>query len=84
MLLSDFEAWHCVLNNGFCAISEEEDRLFEQGELTITKEQSWERIFNIQKLRHSEMWNNGCQIVQGVTFGIQKEQILNAEYFIAK
>jgi hypothetical protein len=45
VLLSDFEAWHCVLNNGFCAISEEEDRVFEQGELTITKEQSWKEYF---------------------------------------
>ncbi|WP_400247474.1 DUF3841 domain-containing protein [Niallia sp. JL1B1071] len=83
VLLSDFDAWHCVLNDGFCMISEEEDRLFEQGKLTITKEQSWERIFHIAKLRNSEMWNNGDQIVQGVTSVIQKEQILNIEYFIA-
>jgi len=64
-------------------ISEEEDRLFEQGKLTITKKQSWERIFHLAKLRNSEMWNNGDQIVQGVTSVIQKEQILNIEYFIA-
>ncbi|MCM2980006.1 DUF3841 domain-containing protein [Niallia circulans] len=84
ILFSDFSAWHCVLNNGFCPMTEEEDTLFDDGKLTITKEQSWERIFDLAKLRNSEMWNNGDQIVQGVTPIIQKEQIVNIEYFIAK
>lgn len=81
VLLSDFDAWHCVLNNGFCAISEEEDRLFEQGKLAITKEKSWERIFALEKLRNSEMWS-GHPVVQGVTSIIKKEQILNIEYLL--
>ncbi|WP_249928280.1 hypothetical protein M1D49_14740 [Bacillus sp. PK3-056] len=65
-------------------MTEEEDTLFDEGRLTITKEQSWERIFDLAKLRSSEMWNNGDQVVQGVTPIIQKEQIVNIEYFIAK
>ncbi|MFF2175253.1 DUF3841 domain-containing protein [Lysinibacillus sp. NPDC058147] len=84
VLLSDFDAWHCVLNDWFCPITDEEDELFEQGKLNITKEQSWERIFDLQKILRSEMWNGNSQIVQGVTAVIHKEQILKFEHFTAK
>lgn len=47
VLLSDFESWHFVLNNWFLAVDEQEDELFDKGELNITKEDSWQRIFNI-------------------------------------
>ena len=84
VLLSDFSAWHCVLNDWFCSITDEEDELFEQGKLNISKEQSWERIFDLDILRNSEMWSNSEQIVQGVTPMIRKEQILTLERFIAR
>ncbi|MEQ6356720.1 DUF3841 domain-containing protein [Lysinibacillus sp. M3] len=84
VLLSDFEAWHCVLNEWFCSMTDEESKLFEQDKLNITKEQSWERIFDLEKIQKSEMWNGNSQIVQGVTTVIHKEQILNIEHFTAK
>ncbi|WP_228409450.1 DUF3841 domain-containing protein [Radiobacillus deserti] len=55
VLLSNFDAWHCVLNDWFCSMTNEEDELFVQGKLNITKEQSWERIFDIEKIRKSEL-----------------------------
>lgn len=84
VLLSDFDAWHCVLNNCFCSLMDEEDKLFEQGKLNISKEQSWERIFDLEQLRKSEMWRGNDQITQDVTPVISKEQILNIEHFTAK
>ena len=84
VLLSDFNAWHCILNDWFCSLTEEEDDLFEEGKLNISKEQSWERIFDLKLLQNSEMWMTEHQIIQGVTPFIKKEQVLNIEYFIAK
>ncbi|WP_088362969.1 DUF3841 domain-containing protein [Bacillus cereus] len=84
VLLSDFDAWHCVLNNWFCSLTEEEDELFDQGKCEMTKEQSWQRVFDLEQLQQSEMWGNAEQILQGVTPGVKKEQVLNVEYFTAQ
>lgn len=62
VLLSDFDAWHCVLNGSFLSLSEEEDNAFDE-ELEKAGVQhgwpypepfnsrvisSWQRIFNME------------------------------------
>ncbi|MED2737676.1 DUF3841 domain-containing protein [Bacillus toyonensis] len=84
ILFSDFDAWHCVLNNWYCALTELEDDSFDRGKVDITKEESWQRIFNFEQLQQSEMWGNAEQTLQGVTPVIKKEQVLNVEYFTAQ
>ncbi|MCU7667645.1 DUF3841 domain-containing protein [Bacillus thuringiensis] len=84
ILLSDFDTWHYILNNWFLPLSEEEDDLFGAGKIEISREQSWERIFDFKLLRKSEIWSEYPLIIQGVTPIIRKEQIIDIEHFIAK
>ena len=41
VLISDFMAWHCVLNDGYLAFTEEENESFYSGVLETTKKESW-------------------------------------------
>jgi hypothetical protein len=56
VLLSDFNAWHFVLNNDSLLIDDEEN---------ISKEESWERIFDFDFLANQLEW--GDIDPQGVT-----------------
>ena len=56
VLLSDFNAWHFVLNNDSLLIDDEEN---------ISKEESWERIFDFDFLVNQLEW--GDIDPQGVT-----------------
>ena len=83
VLLSDFIAWHCVLNNDFLSISEDE----ENGITNITKEESWERIFDLDLLRQSEyvLENiSDVDVIQGVTGKIDIKNIKLIKEFVAK
>jgi hypothetical protein len=84
VLFSNFDAWHCVLNNWFCSLTEVENVLFDEGMLDLSKEGSWQRIFDLDLLRQSEMWNNAEQVLQGTTGKIDLSTVLRVEAFIAK
>ena len=45
LLLSDYDAWHAVLNNWWVSISEEEDDRFEKD--GVIPSETWPRIFDI-------------------------------------
>lgn len=82
VLLSDFEAWHIVLMNTFFSLSEKEDKLYEEGKINITKEESWERIFDLHLLSRQGDW---CKIseLQGVTGRININKIKVLYEFVA-
>lgn len=81
VLVSDFLAWHNVLNNGYCSLSEEEDDMFQ--EQNKPKEETWERIFDLKLLKNS--WIS-CQDqeLQGVVGKIDMKNIIKIEYFYNK
>jgi hypothetical protein len=83
VLLSDFDAWHFVLNNSFFSLNEEEDKLFESGALPMTKEESWERIFDFNLPRDPE-WVGEVERIQGTTGKISIEQVKSVQFFIAR
>lgn len=83
-LLSDFDAWHCILNDSFLAIDELEWDAFHSGELTMAKKKSWERIFDLELLRKSNWWNDSEPHIQGVTGSIEISQVCKVREFIAK
>lgn len=80
-LISDFDAWHCVLNNWFYSLTEEEYNLSELGKNPLPKEKSWEHIFHIHLFPKSELWNNAPQILQGTTGKIYLNQIIHVQHF---
>ncbi|NOU98651.1 DUF3841 domain-containing protein [Paenibacillus planticolens] len=81
VLLSDFQAWHLVLCNEFLSLTEEEDQLVESGNLSMSKEESWERIFNYKELSQCEYWK-GTEDLQGVTGGVALSSIKYIQTFI--
>lgn len=83
VLLSDFDAWHCVLNDIYLPLNQSEDDKLEKGLFQISKEKSWERIFDLDLLSSSEYWNGNSRWVQGVTGKIPLKNIVDYNYFIA-
>lgn len=76
VLLSDFQAWHCVLNRWTLEDHKGED---------IGMEKSWERIFNLEYLKRHPDWGQFDEVdIQGVTDKIYLSQIKSVKLFICK
>lgn len=86
VLLSDFMAWHCILNNMFLPLNEDEDNLFESGLCNISKEQSWERIFDLDMLRKygDSQYISNVDKIQGVIGRVEMKNIKLIKRFIAR
>ncbi|MGF7050173.1 hypothetical protein J2T13_004698 [Paenibacillus sp. DS2015] len=84
VLLSDFDAWHSVLNDSFLALDEVEWDTFYRNELSMSKEESWERIFDLGLLKGSPWWNDSEQHLQGVSGKIEISHVRKVREFIAR
>lgn len=85
VLVSDFEKWHCILNNEFCSDSEIEDEKFRNGELSISKQESWERIFELNRSHDTDWWGKvEDSILQGTTGRIDLKKVISIENFTAR
>lgn len=82
VLLSDFEAWHFVLNNWYYSSArskeewEQDEKRFDslsKIEQQHIKERSWQQIFDITP-RHGEWTRNG-EIVQGCFWLLRLNQV---------
>ena len=73
VLLSDFDHWHIVLNDGAV-------EMFPAKEMP--KEKSWECIFDISCSFAEEP--HTCLTTQATLWEIKKEWVLQAEYFISR
>lgn len=82
VLLSDFDAWHSVLNNSYDANNEEDFDTFNGTQEDIQR--SWERCFDLQ--RHTPGWDFAPEekSIQAVLWEVHPGWIKKAEYFIAK
>lgn len=83
VLISDFEDWHIVLNDGFNADDEREYEDFYAGNLKVTKEQSWERIFELNRPRDPQ-WSGKSDCLQGTTGRITLDKVKKVEHFISR
>lgn len=85
VLVSDFEKWHCVLNDEFCSDSEIEDDKFKNGKSTITKEESWIRIFDFNRTHDVDWWGKVEEsTLQGTTGRINLKNVISVESFTAR
>jgi len=84
ILKSDFDDWHSVLNNSICATNEQEYDDFYAGKLSKTKEETWERIFDIERER-DPMWD-GVQPrrLQAVTGPVPLSKVVRVEHFVSR
>lgn len=91
VLLSDYDAWHYVLNDWFfdCSSNEEEwekvhkkfDRLSKERQLVI-KEQSWQKIFNISAFENE--WFQRGRYIQATFWVLYLKDVVNVKFFIAR
>lgn len=79
VLLSDFDAWHAVLNDAYLSRTEEElnNDKWTRDEIV----QSWERIFDINEVDWNHLWGPIEKSIQGTVWEITTNMILNVEHF---
>ena len=91
VLLSDFDAWHCVLNDHYYNPARTEkswdrmEKIFDsyRPELQeVIKIESWNCIFNIKPFKN-EFCSIG-QYIQATFWEIRKEDIISVKEFIAR
>ena len=86
VLLSDFDVWHSVLNNGLISDTEEEDvaleafhASFSDEEKTAYKEKNWERVFDISPLNNN--WTTRGEWVQATFWELRREDVRAVRFF---
>lgn len=91
VVLTDFENWHCVLNNAYCsnALSEEEwDRDMEwydsigMEEQKKVKVESWQRVFDVTPIINDFVANG--MYVQATFWSLKLENVRNVRFFVGK
>ena len=85
VLLSDFDSWHIILNNGLFSDSEEEadqkDAYFESlppAEQKIYKEKNWEEVFDITPFEND--WTRRGDWVQVTVWKLRKDMIRDVRF----
>ena len=88
VLLSDFDAWSIILNNGLLSESEQEDMLLEERYNTLSpdlreefKRRNWERVFDIELMNNN--WMSRGLWIQATFWELRKEDIRNVLFFTA-
>lgn len=88
VLLSNFDAWHAVLNDHYHALDDADYEWFEQlaesgqlsaAQLAQIKEQSWQRIFDLSLIPDPSTWS-----VQGVVWEVPLASVQKVDYFKAR
>lgn len=86
-LCSDFDAWHCVLNRQYLALTEGEDDAWHaqtpEARRASEIEKSWERIFDL-KLLDGSTWAGPVRHIQAVFERLHLHEVIDVTRFIAK
>jgi len=99
VLLSDFDAWHSVLNRGYLALNVQEDEAwYQRFEAAILNQwpwpppepwysgilTSWERVFDLEALATSEYWQSGPRYIQATFETLRLANVRQATRFVAR
>ena len=86
VLLSDFDAWSIILNNGLLSTSEEEDALLESHydslspeQQQIFKSENWNRVFDLTPLHND--WIVRGEWIQATFWVLKKENFRRVIFF---
>ncbi|MBO1870985.1 DUF3841 domain-containing protein [Lachnoanaerobaculum sp. Marseille-Q4761] len=77
VLLSDFDMWHNILNDGYLALYEKDDI---DDPCEDEKRKSWENVFNIDI--ETDYWHTP-KSTQATFWELKKDWVLKAEHFIS-
>lgn len=78
VLLSNFDYWHCVLNDGEIIFPIDDSEVYSEEE----KRKSWENIFDISCSFEDEVHPHLS--TQATMWEIKREWVKKAEYFVAR
>jgi len=95
VVLSDFDAWHIVLNNSYVSVSEEDDESYEaqarsyyekpdEQALAALRDRfyrSWERIIDMHELPEPYWHGDEKRSVQACFWQIERDQVRSAKLF---
>lgn len=88
VLLSDFDNWIVILNDGLLSDTEEEDEIIEktysslsEDEKKIMKSKNWKRVFDISPLKNG--WTTRGEYIQATFWMLRKSQIRGVRFFTA-
>ena len=95
VVLSDFDAWHMVLNTGYLSLTEEESDYYENHVLPAARyedmprqyqaivEANWERIFDLEALSRSPLWTIEGQdpCIQACVEHVELTEVVRAKPF---
>ena len=87
VLLSDFDDWHLVLNNGYIADSEEElDEFYSFSSCDRQEriDKSWAKVFDIEKYVPNRTVPLDQKSIQATLWEVDLRQVKKVEHFIAK
>jgi len=99
VLLSDFDAWHSVLNRGYLGLSEaEDDAWYRRFEAAVPNRwtwpppepwysdilTSWERVFDLEALATSEYWQPGPHYIQATFEALRLVDVRKCTPFVAR
>ena len=99
VLLSDFDAWHAVLNRGYLGFSEaEDDAWYGRFEAAVPNRwtwpppepwysdilTSWERIFDLETLTASEYWQSEPRYIQATFEALRLVDVRKCTPFVAR
>lgn len=86
VLLSNFDAWHSVLNNHCFALNDAEYEYYEQLEQTCStgkfeqiKQESWQKIFDLSLLPDPNIYE-----IQAILWELKIEWVRKVDFFIAR
>lgn len=91
VVLTDYDAWHYVLNDWYLGASTCEEEYDKESEwldsldhntIEIEKKKSWQRIFDISPFQNN--WVSRGQFIQATFWELKKEYIINARKFTAR
>lgn len=99
VLLSSFDAWHIVLNQGYLALDEAEfDDFYRRFEAEVAEPHiwpppepwhtaivaSWERIFDLEALAANSNWNGPVSHVQAAFERLRLQDVRHVTCFVAR
>ena len=94
VLLSDFDAWHAVLNRHYLATSPTDEQAFERrlaraghpppAALTARIEQSWERIFDLRRALRGWREDFAALSIQATFWELRLAQVVEWRRFVAR
>ena len=86
VLLSDFDAWSVVLNNGLLSDTEAQDKRIERKynalskeKQQIMKEKNWEGVFDLSPLDNE--WRTRGDSIQATFWELKRDQIQQVSFF---